>query len=287
MLSNCPRKYGLNVYNQQPEELFEYASSMGLHHIEINLSHENLSIETFTTDRIKKLRDLSKLHNIQLSLHVPYYTNISDVLIHLRRSSIKYLQKCIELAGELRSTHITLHLGSFYWFPVEQWERKKGLERFLKSLNKILKMCEEKNVVIALENVVPIPRGSEYYLLGDNIEDFKFIFSRVDSKYVKFCLDTGHANMAEGVLEYIINFQNKLCCIHYHDNNGFNDEHLEVGKGKVPWQDLANELENIKYQGPIISECRNIEAHKSAQLFESFFNGNLAHMDQSASPLKS
>jgi len=274
MPSNCQRKYGLNVYNLNPEDLFEYAASSGLQHMEINLSHEKLTLETFTKDRIKRLYNLSKTHNIQLSFHIPYYTNISDILIHLRRASIKYLLKCIHLASELRSTHITLHLGSFYWFPVEQWERKKALERFIKSLNKVLKLCEEKNVVIALENVVPIPTGSEYYLLGDNIEDFNFIFSHFNSKYLKFCLDTGHANMAEGVIEYINNFHEQLSCIHYHDNNGFNDEHLVVGKGKVPWLDLTRELKNIKFTGPIISECRNIKAHESAHLLERYFIEN-------------
>ncbi len=275
MKENFQRKYGFNVFNRQPEDLFEYASLHGLNHIEINLSHEKLSIETFNIDRINKLGDLSKSHNIQLSFHIPYYINISEVLAPLRISNIKYLLKCIKIAGELKATHVTLHVGNFYWFPVEQWKRKKSLKRFIKSLGKVLKVCEEKNVIIALENVVPIPTGSEYYLLGDNIEDFKFIFSNLDSKYLKFCLDTGHANMGEGVLEYTINFHEKLSCIHYHDNNGLNDEHLPIGKGKIPWDDLAAELININYQGPIISECRTIEAHESALLFESYFRRKL------------
>ncbi|KAA3610291.1 MAG: sugar phosphate isomerase/epimerase [Calditrichaeota bacterium] len=268
------RKYGLNVNNHNPENLFEYAASSGLKHIEINLSSEKFGLKTFTKDKISKLKNLSDEHNIQLSFHIPYYTNISDILIHLRRSSIKYLSKSIQLASELKSTHVTLHLGNFYWFPVEKWERRKALLRFIKSLVKILKLCEEKGVVIALENVVPIPSGSEYYLLGDNIDDFEYIFSNVESEYLKFCLDTGHANMAEGVIEYINNFHEKLSCIHYHDNNGFNDEHLAIGEGKVPWQELASKLEDINFTGPIISECRGIKAHESALLFENYFTNN-------------
>jgi len=269
--SNFQRKYGFNVFNQQPEDLFEYASSHGLHHIEINLSQEILALKTFNTDRINKLHNLAQDHSIQLSFHIPYYINIAEILIYLRRSNIKYLLRCIDVASKLRTTHITLHMGSFYWFPVEQWMRKKALKRFAKNLGKILNVCEDKNVVIALENVSPIPAGSDYYLLGDNVDDFKFIFSSIDSNCIRFCLDTGHANMGEGVLEYINNFHDKLSCIHYHDNNGLNDEHLPVGKGKVPWEDLAAELVDIKYQGPIISECRNIEAHEAALQLESYF----------------
>ena len=62
MQNNFQRKYGFNVYNKKPEELFLYASSTGLHHIEINLSHEEFSIETYDSDRIMKLRELSKEH---------------------------------------------------------------------------------------------------------------------------------------------------------------------------------------------------------------------------------
>ena len=272
MNSKFKRKYGFNVYNQQPEEQFEYASSIGLQHIEINLSQKELSIETFSANRISRLRELSKLHNIKLSLHVPYYINISEMLVPLRRTHISNLLKCIQVASELKATHVTLHVGKFYWFPAEPWMRKKSLKRFVRSMEKILNVCEGKNVIVALENVVPIPVGSEYYLLGDSIEDFKFIFSNLKSKQLKFCLDTGHANMGEGVLEYVNNFHDKLSCIHYHDNNGFNDEHLPIGDGKIPWEDLAKELINIKYQGPIISECRNIEPHKSALLFEKYFS---------------
>ena len=35
------------------------------------------------------------------------------------------------------------------------------------------------------------------------------------------------------------------------------------------------DLINNNYQGPIVSECRNIEAHKAARIFEKYFDDNL------------
>jgi sugar phosphate isomerase/epimerase len=271
MINKFKQTYGFNIFNQIPEKQFEYAAAHGLQHIEINLSQDNLSIDTFDEQRIKLLRDLAESHHIQISLHIPYFINISDILIHLRKSNIKYFLKTIQCAHELHATHITMHMGSFYWFPVEQWERKKALNRFLKYLEIVIKSSKGHMVNIALENVVPLPSGSDYYLLGDNIEDFKYIFSNINSEHIKFCLDTGHANMAEGVLEYTKNFHDQLTCIHYHDNNGLNDEHLPVGEGKVPWKDFVNELIHIGYEKPMISECRNLKAHESAALLEKFF----------------
>ncbi|MBI9073724.1 MAG: sugar phosphate isomerase/epimerase [Melioribacteraceae bacterium] len=272
MINHFKHKYGFNVFNLQPEDLFEYASSKGLKHIEINLSKEHLSLETFTQARIEELKSLSRIHKVQMSFHIPYYINISEILIPVRRKNIEYVKNCINIASELIVTHITIHVGNFYWFPVEHWNRKKALQRFVKSLKDILKLCEEKKIIIALENVVPIPNGSEYYLLGDNAEDFNYVFSQIDSNWLKFCLDTGHANMGEGVVHYANCLNKKLCSIHYHDNNGKDDEHLAVGLGTVPWQDLADELENLNYQGPIVSECRDIEAHKAAELLNDYFS---------------
>ena len=271
MDNNFKRKYGFNIFDQQVEDQFEYASTNDLQHIEINLSQEKLSIETYDADRISKLQELSKAYKVNLSFHIPYYINISEIVFPLRKSNIKYLLKCIDVDSELKATHVTLHVGKFYWFPVGPWMRKKSLNKFIKSMRKVLKVCEDKNVIVALENVVPIPNGSEYYLLGDSVEDFKFIFSNLESRHLKFCLDTGHANMGEGVIEYINNFHDKLSCIHYHDNNGLNDEHLPIGEGNIPWKELAEKLIKINYQGPIISECRNIGAHESARLFENHF----------------
>ena len=272
--NNQKRKYGFNVFHQQPEDRLEYAFKNGLRHIELYLSDESMKLESFTKARMENLLSLSESQNLRFSIHVPFYINIADVLSHAKKTSINYILKAIKLGAVLGLTHITLHMGSFYWFPVEKWERKKALKRFLKSLDKILPACRENHMVIALENLVPIPIGSEYHLLGDNLEDFKYIFSNTDSEYIKFCLDTGHANMAEGVMEYIKHFEDRLVCIHYHDNNGADDAHLPVGEGTVPWGDLAAELSHINYNGPIISECRNIQAHESAALFESYFRVN-------------
>lgn len=265
------RKYGFNVFNQPPENFYEYAEQNDLRHIEINLSQNHSSLESFDSARIKNLRSNAEKHNVTLSIHLPFKVNIGDIIRVIRNENVSYLKKCIELANEIGTTHITVHIGNFYWFPVEKVMRKKALDRFIKHLKRILELSEKKNVTIALENVVPIPHGSEFYLLGDNIEDFNFIFNAVNSEHLKFCLDTGHANIGEGVLPYLNNFSDRLISVHYHDNFGNNDEHLPIGTGSVPWSSVADELTKLNYCGPLISECRNIKPHEAAQKLETYF----------------
>jgi sugar phosphate isomerase/epimerase len=272
MDSNSPRIYGFNVFNSPPEDFFEYASQNNLRHIEINLTQSHSSLESFNSERINKLKLLCEKHNVRLSFHIPFKINISDIIRVIRNENLAYFKGCIDLASKIDATHITVHIGNFYWFPVEKLMRKKALDRFIKYFKDIIELSEKYKVAIALENVVPIPHGSDFYLLGDNVNDFNYIFNSVQSDYLKFCLDTGHANMGEGILPYIQNFSRQLTSIHFHDNIGKNDDHLPIGKGSVPWAKLAEELQNLNYKGPIISECRNIKPHEAAEVFEDYFD---------------
>ncbi len=272
MNSGFSRKFGFNVFNRPLEDFFDYASDNGLHHIEINLTQEHSSLTSFNPKRIDTITGLASEHGIELSLHLPYSINISDIIFMISRSNIKYVNRCVDLANKISATHITAHIGNYYWFPIQSWMKRKALDRFIKHMRKILLECEKLDVKIALENVVPIPRGSEFYLLGDCVEDYQYIFSKINSECLKFCLDTGHANMAEGVAEYIQTFKEKLVSVHYHDNNQNNDAHLPVGSGTISWLEFAKALNEIQYNGPLISECHNIKAHEAAQVMQSYFD---------------
>ena len=111
--NNQTRKYGFNVFHQQPEERLEYAFNHGLNHIELYLSDKTMTLESFTKARMNNLLSLSKSQNLRFSIHVPFYINIADVLSHAKKSSINYLLKAIKLGATLGVTHITLHIGSF------------------------------------------------------------------------------------------------------------------------------------------------------------------------------
>lgn len=263
--------FGFNVFNKPPEEFFDYALRYNLKHIEINLTQDHSSLKSFTNERINNLTEWAESHDVRLSFHLPYHVNISDIIGRIRKNNITYLKEVVWLAGKLNATHITAHIGNFYWFPVEKWMRRQALIRFIKNLNMVLEYCEERDVILALENVVPIPTGSEFLLLGDSVNDFEFIFGNTNSNCLKFCLDTGHANMAEGIMPYINNFRDKLVCVHYHDNKANNDEHLPVGEGTVPWQELVDGLTKINYNGPLVSECRNVKPHEASELLRSYY----------------
>ena len=264
------KNFGLNCFKNLNEEVFHYASSHNLKCIEIHLDKTHITLESFTPQRINEINTLAGKHEVSLSLHSPYTINPSDIISFFRKIDTKYLLKSIHLAEKLEASYITAHIGSFYWFPVEKWTRSKALNRFIKSMGDVVESCEKSQVSFALENVVPIPHASEYYYLGDNIEDFKYLFDHLHSDYFMMCLDTGHANMGEGVISYIENFGTKIKSIHYHDNHGKDDNHLPVGEGTINWVEVGKALNEIDYDGPLISECRQVKPHEAALLLSSF-----------------
>src|SRR5690606_11523801 len=77
-------------------------------------------------------------------------------------------------------------------------------------------------------------------------------------------LDTGHANVNGGIRACIEAFGPRLQHIHLHDNWGEKDEHLEVGKGAIPFADFAPFLKDF---GDLISlETRSPTDPQSAVL---------------------
>ncbi|MBN1637697.1 MAG: sugar phosphate isomerase/epimerase [Ignavibacteriales bacterium] len=270
-MSIFPRKIGFTVYNEEPEKYFDYAYEHKLKHIEINLEKDYSELARFDKRRVRKINKLAKEKNIKLSIHLPFSLDEANVFTFKKNPKSIHLRESILLAKNLKATHIIAHIGKFEWYPVEHLSRRKALSKFTKFLSTIIDFCEVNNVVLCLENLSPVSSANDYYLLGDSINDFKFIFSQVQSKHLKFCLDTGHANCGEGVIKILHGLYDKLHCIHFHDNDGKNDEHKQVASGTVPWLTFAKNILELNYNGLFISECRNVQPHKSAELLRKYF----------------
>lgn len=101
---------------------------------------------------------------------------------------------------------------------------------------KRLVACGEKNdVIIAIENAEH-PGGA--------CDELLYYRSQIDSPYLGFCYDSGHANIngeAIAVLEKML--ENIVVC-HIHDNPGKGDRHMVPGTGSIPWKQVTSLLQN-------------------------------------------
>ncbi|MCP4214752.1 MAG: sugar phosphate isomerase/epimerase [bacterium] len=263
--------YGFMVFEKPIEEYFDYAVTHGLKHLELDMLKKHSHLKTFTPIRIQKIKESAQRHGIQLSLHPAYNINLGARFSFIRNRHISYLRQCIILASQLGMKHITSHIGHFHRTAIWAAPRSGTLERAVRSIGIILKTCEEYDVQLALENVMPLPPEAGFLFLGDNIDDFRYIFSSLDSPCLKMCLDIGHANTNEGPLEYVKQLGDKFVNVHFHDNMGTHDDHIDVGTGTVPWKELCAALNGINYDGPYVSECFKSTPHEASARLETYF----------------
>lgn len=65
-----------------------------------------------------------------------------------------------------------------------------------------------------------------------------------------FCFDCGHANLCgENVYDFVHILGNRIKALHLHDNQGFNDDHLQPYTGMMRWDYLLAALREIGYTG--------------------------------------
>lgn len=264
-------KFGLLAVKKPIEEMFEVANQSGISHIEIDLIKEHSYVETFSAKRISDINKLAKKYKISVSLHIPYTINPSDTIPMIRNANVEYFKKCILLAHKLNATHITTHIGYCNGLPSWDWMRKQALDRLVLSLSEVLPICKKYKVYLALENVNPMPKDSEFFYLGDNISDLEYLYNQLKSPFLKLCLDTGHANTNEGPVQYLKKFGDKLVSIHVHDNKGKYDEHLAIGEGTIDWKNFANELKKMKFSGPFVSEVFSRTPQEAREDLEKYF----------------
>jgi sugar phosphate isomerase/epimerase len=121
-----------------------------------------------------------------------------------------------------------------------------GLQR----VKKIIEVCEELDVNLALENV-------------REIVHINYIFENLKSRKLRMCLDFGHLNcFTKNTFEIDFEkYRDLIICTHIHDNDGSNDQHRLPFYGNVDYQYIAKELKKIGYQGPLTSEARIKEKH--------------------------
>jgi sugar phosphate isomerase/epimerase len=87
---------------------------------------------------------------------------------------------------------------------------------------------------------------------------------------IGFTLDVGHAHTVGKVREFL-RVLPSADHIHIHDNHGTADQHLALGDGTIPWEEVGRAVAR-DYQGIVVVEGRSLEeAAKSLSVFRRCF----------------
>lgn len=136
------------------------------------------------------------------------------------------------------------------WYERTFFTGEETRDRTLRCIRDLLHDCEKYGICLCVEN-----------LPGKNADIFfpKFLaeeVSKIDSPYLGICLDTGHAaiNGVE-IGEAVRDCGKYLRCLHTHDNNGRDDQHLLPYHGEIDWDSFTDALAEIGYDGSLSFEA--------------------------------
>ena len=99
--------------------------------------------------------------------------------------------------------------------------------------------------MIAFWNDFMKDKGTELAVCLENVFDPEYVQLRGIAQNVRhpafgLCLDFGHAHCSSPhpAKEWLENLSPYIRHLHLHDNHGVKDEHLGMGQGTLPWEDI-------------------------------------------------
>lgn len=172
-------------------------------------------------------------------------------------------EKFVELMIKGIITASKYKIGTVVMHLVGGQVRPRCNEIGLNRMKRIVKVCEEYKVNLALENV-------------KEMTHVNYIHENINSDYLKFCFDFGHINcFTKDTYSFDFNkYKDKLICVHIHDNDGENDSHLLPFYGTADFKYIAYKLKEIGFSSPLTSEAKISKNHlfTETEFIDKVFN---------------
>lgn len=169
-----------------------------------------------------------------------------------------YLMEAIDLAAEIGSPVMS---GPIYsavgrcWLQTPE-ERTRDVERLVRELDPIAAHAARRGVALGLE---PLNRFETSFV--NLVEQAIEIVDRVDNPALGLLLDTFHMNIEEKSIGDAIRFAGSRI-VHLH---ACENDRGTPGSGHVPWDEVAQALRDIAYDGPVVIETFNPDIHSIAR----------------------
>lgn len=271
------------------EEAVDFAAANGLHCLEVacwpkgkaerryaGVSH--IDVDTLDDKRVLEIKEYCKNKNVEIS-SLAYYPNTLDRNPEKREEAVTHLKKLIVASAKLSVNMVTTFIGRMQDANVEE-----NLEEMKKVWPAILKVAEDNNVRIAIENC-PMLFGEDQWPGGQNLftspENWKKIFEALPSKNLGINFDPSH--FVWQMLDYIqpiYDFKDKIFHVHIKDIKLYPEKLKQVGTmayplaymapklpglGDVDWSKYISALMDIGYDGYICLEIEDKSFEKTKE----------------------
>jgi sugar phosphate isomerase/epimerase len=168
--------------------------------------------------------------------------SISDPERVRRLDAVDEVKRAIEVAERIPFRYFIQHIGHS-----RQPADERNIDAAFNSLEHLAVFAKQRGVTIALENTpgeLGAPASLHQFILQTHLND------------LRFCFDSGHANMEPGVGAALELMQSRIVSTHLHDNHGEKDEHLLPGEGTIDWEATLEKLAKSTEPLPLVLELK-------------------------------
>ncbi|HEC61486.1 MAG TPA: sugar phosphate isomerase/epimerase [bacterium] len=229
------------------EEIIEFGLIHGFNAMELNVDQATFNPEIVTDTAKKLIRGISESGEVRFSMHGPEDVNFSDSTGEGREEAIRRVEAALRLAAELKIATVVVHPGKF---TVDRGP--EGSAEARRQTVAALKRCAETarslDVTVSVENLCHV-KG----IVAPNIKIFLEMCEKVDLATIGVTLDTGHS-FVDGLEHTVSVIGEYVDHIHIDDNSGQRSEHLELGRGNIDFQAIAEYFR--KFEGIINIELK-------------------------------
>ncbi|MBI4294860.1 MAG: sugar phosphate isomerase/epimerase [Chloroflexi bacterium] len=247
MVTSWPLALSTGMFLRHPLlAVLEPIKQAGFNRIEIASFKAHFNYHDLEQAKVIKM-ELDRLGLCTGSLHAPYSERIDLTLLQEeeRLEAVSEVKAAVDALATLGGKTLVLHAGTATESPLPQTEQR--LWQSARSLKQIYSYCQERHVILALEDMLP-------HLVGGRAAEMWWLLSQLPQEGVGICLDTGHSFLSGSLTDRLRLFGPRLLMLHAHDNLGKFDDHLPPGEGHIDWPGLLDRLFDTGFSGDIVLE---------------------------------
>jgi D-psicose/D-tagatose/L-ribulose 3-epimerase len=243
-------KFGVNTWvwtapltEKELEEIAPAVAKMGFDHIEIPMDDP----KDLDFAKCKQIIENAGIGSVSFCAAMGPDRDLIDPDPKVRQNGVDYLKACMDGLEIMGGKNF---VGPFYSAVGRTWqqtaeERENDMQILVEILRELSEYAAGKGIVLGVE---PLNRFETSFIT--TAEQVIELVDRVDHPACKVMLDTFHMNIEEDSMgDAIRAVGSRLIQVHSNENN-----RGTPGKGHVPWQEVAQALKDINFDGVFVIE---------------------------------
>ena len=216
----------------------------GFNLVELSFNSPPL-LESLTNKMCDDLSQLAKKLDIKYTAHAPNTIQLSSTELAIVHKSREVLKKYIEKTNLCGAQTLVFHACSY--LPLTSGKESISIKNLINSLEQLTTLCEARNVKLAIETMIP---GR----ITSDIDNIVYCVKKINSPFIGICIDTNHVNLSLPLREAMEKAAGHIFEFHLNDNHLKYEEHLLPSQGLIDWDEFAETVTGIAFDGNMIME---------------------------------